>query len=120
MMRTFLVDDKEYTWAQIKKSKHHISYWIVFPQGVIKKDATSTSYSSMMDARTFNKALKLAYRYNGAIIQRMVTSELGRWCIKEWYAEDLSYDEIWEKWKEENDEIQLFSKKVSRDLKWLL
>ena len=76
-------NDILYKKKDIRRANPRIIYWILFPQGVRKKNKYSTSYSNIMVAKTFKKAWRLFEKYNGSNIQRLIDCDLGRWIIKD-------------------------------------
>lgn len=100
-MKHFYKDDKKYTWGDVRKNNPRILYWVIFPQGIEEHHKKYSSYSSMMVAKTFKKAWKLFYKYNGSHIERMVQCDLGRWMIKSFCRQEdvnLSDNDLFDKY----------------------
>jgi len=110
MKNKFYVDGKGYGLSDLKKHNSRLVYWIIFPQGVLKKRKGCITSSSMMITKTYKKADKLVQKYHGAIVQRCIECDLGRWIIKEWWDSEypgVDYDTLWDIYKEKYPEIQL-------------
>jgi hypothetical protein len=110
MKNKFYVGEKAHSLADIKKHNSRIVYWVVFPQGIIKKRKGYTVSSNMMIAKTRKRANKLVQKYHGAIVQKCIECDFGRWILEElWDSEypGVDYDTLWNIYKEKYRVIQL-------------
>jgi hypothetical protein len=93
-------DDRKLTWKDLKRAHPRIVYYVIFPQGVEQKNKVGTRYSHMIIAKTLKKAIRLYNKYNSPYFERVIRTDLGSWTIREFVRENLSYEELWDKWKD--------------------
>jgi hypothetical protein len=103
-MNKYLGKNNEiYYPKDIRRANPRIIYWVIFPQGVVKKTKDCDSFCNLMVARTLKKARRLASKYNAAEIQKMIQCDLGRWQIASIVNNgdnNLTDDELWNKYKD--------------------
>ena len=70
-----------YSLHDVKKSNSRIIYWILLEESLEFKHKGYTTWTNFLEAKTVKKAFKLARKYNAYRIERLIDSDIGRWCI---------------------------------------
>lgn len=101
-------DGKYYTRGDIQRAKEYLVYWVTLPRGIRKKDRFGTMYSSMRSFKTIKAARKFQKKYNAPIIEKLIMTPFGMFCIGQWiFVPAKTYDEMWENDQRDYPELDL-------------